>query len=145
MSKIFTVNDIDQITDARWMMGVEAYWLRIRFKGCTNFVEFYASPTASNEFGRDMYERLKAGEFGELKHGFGETYYTQPKEQHEVEEAAINKRNQLLLESDWADLPARQATMNDAQKAAWATYRQELRDLTKQQGFPWDPVWPVKP
>ena len=145
MSKQFTVDDIVEVTKAAYMMGVEAYWCNILFKGCTNPVEFYASPTANNDFGKDMYERLKAGEFGELHHGFGEWYRTQPKEQSEVEELAIAKRNQLLLESDWTDLPVRQEAMTSAQKTAWATYRQALRDITEQEGYPWDPAWPVKP
>lgn len=50
------------------------------------------------------------------------------------------KRNQLLAESDWtqvADAPVDQT--------AWATYRQELRDITEQSGFPTDVIWPVAP
>jgi hypothetical protein len=45
-----------------------------------------------------------------------------------------DERDQLLLESDWtqsADSPLDADT-----KAAWATYRQELRDLPSQEGFP---------
>jgi hypothetical protein len=51
-----------------------------------------------------------------------------------------NQRNQSLSESDWtqvADAPV--------DKAAWATYRQALRDVTQQAGFPWDVQWPVAP
>lgn len=50
------------------------------------------------------------------------------------------KRNQLLAISDWtqvADAPVDQA--------AWAAYRQSLRDLTDQAGFPTNIVWPVAP
>lgn len=51
-----------------------------------------------------------------------------------------NKRNSLLQQSDWtqvADAPVDQA--------AWATYRQALRDVTTQEGFPEAVVWPVAP
>lgn len=51
-----------------------------------------------------------------------------------------NQRNQLLTESDWtqvADAPVDQA--------AWATYRQALRDIPQQEGFPTDIAWPTKP
>jgi hypothetical protein len=50
------------------------------------------------------------------------------------------ERNSLILESDWTQLP-------DApvDKAAWATYRQALRDLTDQAGFPFSVVWPSQP
>jgi len=50
------------------------------------------------------------------------------------------QRNTKLTESDWtqvADAPV--------DKAAWATYRQELRDISKQTGFPWEVTWPTKP
>ena len=51
-----------------------------------------------------------------------------------------NQRNTKLSESDWtqvADAPV--------DKTAWATYRQALRDVTKQTGFPWTIDWPVNP
>jgi len=50
------------------------------------------------------------------------------------------KRDGLLAQSDWtqvADAPV------DA--TVWATYRQALRDITDQAGFPNDINWPVKP
>lgn len=52
------------------------------------------------------------------------------------------KRNQLLTESDFS-----QASDFDAgvDKAAWATYRQALRDVPAQAGFPWSVEWPVQP
>jgi len=49
-------------------------------------------------------------------------------------------RDSLLVASDWtqvADAPVDQA--------AWAVYRQVLRDVTEQAGFPDAVVWPVKP
>jgi hypothetical protein len=46
------------------------------------------------------------------------------------------ERNKLLVESDWTQLPDASA---DA--AAWATYRQALRDITEQDN-PFSIVWP---
>lgn len=145
MAKLFTVADVQEVTKAAYMMGVEAVWCTILFKGCINPVKFQASPHIGDEFSVDMYTRLKAGEFGELHHGFGEWYFTQPSSQDEVEEAAIIKRNRLLLESDFADLPITQARLTEEQQTAWSSYRQSLRDITIQIGFPWDPIWPLKP
>lgn len=51
-----------------------------------------------------------------------------------------NTRNQLLAASDWtqvADAPV--------DKQAWANYRQQLRDVTNQSGFPTQVDWPTKP
>jgi hypothetical protein len=50
------------------------------------------------------------------------------------------QRNQLLTASDWTQIP--DCTVD---KQAWATYRQALRDITNQSGFPTDVVWPTKP
>lgn len=50
-----------------------------------------------------------------------------------------SERNALLAASDWtqvADVP-----MTDDKRAAWATYRQQLRDLT----FGADVEWPAAP
>lgn len=50
------------------------------------------------------------------------------------------ERNQRLADCDWTQLPDAPV---DA--AAWASYRQELRDVTDQTGFPWNIVWPKEP
>jgi hypothetical protein len=50
------------------------------------------------------------------------------------------ERNAKLSETDWtqvADAPVDQA--------AWAAYRQALRDVTAQAGFPWSVEWPTQP
>jgi hypothetical protein len=144
MVKKFTADNIQEITDACYVMGVEQVWCRILFKGCENPHEFCATPKSESEFSRDMYERLKSSQYGELTHGTA-SYRTQPAEQVDVETAVVAKRNQLLLESDFADLPVTQARFTDAQKTAWATYRQILRDIPASDRFPWDPQWPTKP
>lgn len=58
-----------------------------------------------------------------------------------IEASAVRaERNRRLTESDWtqvADAPVDQA--------AWAAYRQALRDLTAQPGFPWEVTWPDAP
>jgi len=49
-------------------------------------------------------------------------------------------RNNRLSDCDWTQLPDAPVS-----PAPWATYRQELRDVTAQPGFPWDVAWPVAP
>lgn len=62
----------------------------------------------------------------------------------DAENAAMQiriKRNKLLTTCDWTqvnDVPA-------ATSQKWATYRQSLRDITEQQTFPENVVWPVAP
>ena len=49
-------------------------------------------------------------------------------------------RNNMLKDSDWTQLAD-----SPADKTAWATYRQALRDVTQQAGFPWAVTWPDSP
>jgi hypothetical protein len=51
-----------------------------------------------------------------------------------------NIRNNKLTQSDWTQL-----SDSPADKVSWATYRQALRDISGQPGFPWDVAWPVEP
>lgn len=60
----------------------------------------------------------------------------------DAEQAASvrSSRSDKLKDSDWT-----QVEDAPVDKAAWATYRQELRDITTQAGFPWTVVWPTQP
>jgi len=49
-------------------------------------------------------------------------------------------RNVKLDQCDWTQLPD-----SPVDKAAWAAYRQELRDVPDQQGFPLSINWPAMP
>ena len=51
-----------------------------------------------------------------------------------------NERNALLQSTDWT-----QVADAKVDKAAWATYRQALRDVPAQGGFPWNVTWPTQP
>ena len=55
----------------------------------------------------------------------------------EQAKAIRTQRNQLLAESDWTQLV--DATVD---KALWAEYRQSLRNIPSQDGFPWTVTWP---
>ena len=58
----------------------------------------------------------------------------------EQAKAVRSDRDKRLSDTDWtqvADAPV--------DKAAWATYRQALRDVPSQAGFPYDITWPSKP
>jgi hypothetical protein len=53
------------------------------------------------------------------------------------------ERNTLLSKSDWTQYP--DSPLSAEQKTAWVTYRQALRDIPTQSGFPSDITWPTKP
>ena len=59
--------------------------------------------------------------------------------EQEAEEVRT-QRDALLSQSDWTQVP-------DApvDQQAWAEYRQTLRDIPQQAGFPTEITWPVEP
>lgn len=74
-------------------------------------------------------------------------YIAVPLNAQELEEAAAARvaelrvtRNQLLAESDWT-----QVLDAPVDRQAWAAYRQALRAISTQQGFPFNVEWPVAP
>ena len=53
------------------------------------------------------------------------------------------QRDELLNGSDWTQVP--DASSAGADQHAWAVYRQALRKLPNQPGFPWAVTWPEPP
>jgi hypothetical protein len=50
-----------------------------------------------------------------------------------------SKRDRLLSDTDWM------ALSDNTMTPEWASYRQALRDITDQTGFPYSVIWPTKP
>ena len=76
-----------------------------------------------------------------------EQWISTPATPEEIQERTVNKesfvrgqRNMLLEQCDWTQLPD-----TPVDSAPWATYRQELRNVPQQAGFPWNVDWPIPP
>lgn len=73
-----------------------------------------------------------------------ETAFTiRPLTEAEIEAKADEvraQRNNRLSRCDWT-----QVLDAPVDRAAWADYRQALRDITNQQGFPFNVAWPSEP
>jgi len=54
-----------------------------------------------------------------------------------------SKRNLLLQQSDWTQFP--NSPLSEEKKTEWGIYRQALRDITTQQGYPFNVIWPTQP
>jgi hypothetical protein len=77
-----------------------------------------------------------------------QTWVVEPLSQQELNQRAASKadsvrqqRNQRLSATDWTQLL--DSPVNA--RAAYTTYRQALRDLPTQTGFPWNVIWPQEP
>lgn len=55
----------------------------------------------------------------------------------------LAQRNTLLASSDWTQLP--DSPLSAEEKSAWATYRQQLRDMPESFTTVDEVVWPVAP
>lgn len=102
--------------------------LTVRFEEIDEDLPFTADPNDPAKHGRDIYARAVAGEFGQVS-PFTATAPTND----DVSQATKAERNSRLAATDWtqsADVP--QTT-----KDKWAIYRQALRDVPQQEGFPW--------
>ena len=70
-----------------------------------------------------------------------EAQRTETKTAEQKAQSLRDKRNSLLRKSDWtqgADVPT-------STKSKWTDYRQNLRDLPAQSGFPDSVTWPTQP
>jgi len=82
--------------------------------------------------GSALHTQAVAGEFGAI------AAYVAPTG---VAEAEVRKeRDALLTASDWT-----QVLDAPVDQTAWATYRQALRDIPDQAGFPDNVAWPTAP
>lgn len=62
-------------------------------------------------------------------------------QEYETKAAQVRQeRNAKLVASDWTQVLDAQVD-----RTAWAVYRQALRDITDQEGFPFNVVWPQEP
>jgi len=76
---------------------------------------------------------------GETTAAEQETAYKATKDAEQA--ANVRKqRTEMLNDCDWT-----QIADSTADKAVWATYRQALRDISSQTGFPWSINWPTQP
>jgi hypothetical protein len=97
-----------------------------------------------NEIARPEYDArthyLKQSEFYQVD-GKWQVHYTPEQLPYEqVSDRIRAERGILLTQSDWTQVD--DAPVN---KLAWAQYRQALRDIPQQDGFPYDVQWPETP
>jgi hypothetical protein len=79
-----------------------------------------------------------------------EEWISTPATPEEIAERTDNKaaevrsiRNQKLAACDWTQLA--DSPLDPDGKAAWALYRETLRMIPQQAGFPWNVQWPPEP
>ena len=71
-----------------------------------------------------------------------ETAYKAMKDAEQAK-SVRQSRDDKLKETDWVVIKNLEANANIP--GAWEVYRQALRDMPAQKGFPWTIVWPTQP
>lgn len=100
------------------------------------------TPQPSSDYTKNITEGTPVNQNG-WKRTWVVSNATSAEIQERTDSRAFNvraERDQRLVDTDWtqvADAPVDQT--------AWATYRQALRDLPAQSGFPHTITWPTKP
>ena len=107
----------------------------VQIEGTGEVIDFNATPYDEEDYGRELFEMLSTKYAGLV---------TPCPEEEKYEDAANwvrHDRGILLKECDWI-------TNGDVlleNQAEWLQYRQSLRDVTNQSGFPYDVKFPAKP
>ncbi len=102
----------------------------------------YSMPSGVEQIGGKWYTKHILGPVftdGETTAAEQEAAYKAARDAEQAKSIRAD-RTKRLADSDWT-----QIADSTANKQAWAAYRQALRDVTAQAGFPWTIVWPEAP
>ena len=96
-------------------------------------VQAVPAPAVDSKTHRVVQSVAQSGE------GWTQTWTTQELPKAQAEANVRAHRNRLLSDTDWT------ALSDNVMTPEMATYRQALRDITAQAGFPYSVEWPTKP
>jgi hypothetical protein len=91
----------------------------------------------------ELVSRLADGEFTQEQDSWVLSYEVVQFPDSIAQENIRTRRDELLQESDW--IVVKSYERGEAIPQEWLDYRQSLRDVTEQTGFPYSVVWPTKP
>jgi len=105
------------------------------------WVPFSARHDDAEDHGRQLHAEAIAGKLGPIA-----DYVPPPPPSTEaLEQAARHQRYAALAGCDWTQLADARKSMGAALASQWDAYRQALRDLPQQAGWPTDISWPAAP
>lgn len=99
------------------------------------WIPFTADPNDVEEHGRAIYAELIANA------DIAPYVPPPPPTDEEVAAQVRAERDRRILATDWTQFP----DVPENTRLLWQPYRQALRDVPQQNGFPHDIIWPDKP
>lgn len=137
LSNVRDVMRLIEGSDERFQCTVD-----LTLNGVTETVGYVAVKDDVAETGQWVYEQIISGAAGDIS----EYVPPAPPTDEQLAELARNYRGHLLQQLDTVVTnPLRWAGYSDELKTAVAKYRQDLLDITDQEGFPATIVWPESP
>jgi len=137
LSNVRDVKRLEEGSDQRFQCIVD-----LTMNGATEAVGYIADKDDVAETGQWVYAQIMNGEAGEIED------YTPPAPPtaEYLAEMARNERGSRLRYLDTIlTNPLRWAGYTEEQQTVIAKYRQDLLDITDQEGFPANIVWPQSP
>ncbi|CAB4162840.1 Phage tail assembly chaperone protein [uncultured Caudovirales phage] len=126
------------VSNLRWLDANNSLlYCTVNFESIGNNIPFTTNANYDMEYGREIFQFALNGDYGII----------QSFERNIEQEWNIVriKRNKLLIDSDFSQLPDVQSNMSAPKKAEWLTYRQYLRDITDTFSDPADVIWTTAP
>lgn len=125
--RVMTIRTINSAQNPKWADAANTMIdLEVDFDELDEvYVPFTASPADPEEWGRTLFQDAVNGQYGEI------AAWVAP-ENISGEDALSMvraKRDELLRETDYIEMPTKWATLTAEKQTEWATYRQALRDL----------------
>lgn len=109
----------------------------VKFDFLDQEIPYSTSANTDTDYGREIFEKAIKGDFGNI-----EPY---ARDINKEWENVRFKRDNLLKNSDYTQLPDVQNSMTNQKKTEWVNYRQQLRDITTAFSDPANVVWPTIP
>lgn len=109
----------------------------VNFDSIGNNIPFTTSINSDTDYGQEIFQNALNGDYG--------TIQPYNRDINKEWDMVRFKRNKLLTDSDYTQLPDIQAKLTTQKKTEWLNYRQALRDITTTYNDPKDVIWPVLP
>ena len=91
----------------------------------------------------NLSHRLTDGAFEQVDGAWSLPYVVEQLPKDQSERNIRSRRDSLLQDTDWIVIKSNERGQNIP--AEWELYRQALRDITEQTGFPYEVTWPTRP
>lgn len=97
-----------------------------------------------------IFEKVVQGKYQLIDEKWYTSWIIQPMEENEIIAVTESRKNDvrrrrdaMLQQTDW--IVTKSNELGDEIPLDWKIYRQSLRDISLQEGFPFEVIWPTKP